>query len=190
VKVVVVGAGGHAKALVEGLTARGARIVAYVDPQPAPWLEARHYTSEDEFEDREAVVVIGLGGTKPEELSRRCRIANAWRERGFATPAIIHPTAFVSKMARIDAAAQIMAGAIIQPSAAVGGMVIVNTGAIVEHDAHVGEGSHVAPGAVVLGAAKVGAFAMIGANAVVLPGTEVPDGALVRAASIWQGGAA
>jgi UDP-perosamine 4-acetyltransferase len=190
VKVVIVGAGGHAKALVEGLTARGARIVAYVDPQPASWLDARHCTSDDEFDDREAVVVIGIGGTKPEELARRCGIAKTWRERGFGLPAVVHPTAIVSTMVRLEAAAQIMAGAIIQPGAVVGGMAIINTGAIIEHDAHIGEGTHVAPGAVVLGAAKVGKSAMIGANAVVLPGADVPDGALVRAASIWQGGAA
>jgi sugar O-acyltransferase (sialic acid O-acetyltransferase NeuD family) len=189
VKVVIVGAGGHAKALVEGLTAKGARIVAYVDPLPAPWLDARHCRSDDEFDDREALAVIGIGGTKPDELARRCGIAKAWRERGFAMPAVVHPTAIVSKMARIDDAAQIMAGAIIQPGAVVGGMAIINTGAIVEHDAQVGEGTHVAPGAVVLGAAKVGAAAMIGSNAVVLPGSEVPDRTLVRAGSLWQGGA-
>jgi sugar O-acyltransferase (sialic acid O-acetyltransferase NeuD family) len=189
VKVVIIGAGGHAKALVEGLTARGARIVAYVDPQPAPWLDARHCKSDDEFDDREAVAVIGIGGTNPDELARRCGIAKAWRGRGFAMPAVVHPSAVVSKMARIEDAAQIMAGATVQPGAVVGGMAIVNTGAIVEHDARIGEGTHVAPGAVVLGAAKVGGATMIGSNAVVLPGAAVPDRTLVRAASLWQGDA-
>lgn len=185
-KIVMVGAGGHARAVVEALTAKGATVVAYCDPKPASWLAARHVARDDAFDDRSAQAVIGIGGTNSADLRRRLAIVEAWRGRGFATPPVVHPAAFVSDSAALGDASQVLAGAVVQPAAQIGRGVIVNTGAIVEHDAVVGDGAHIAPGAVVLGAAKVGACAMIGANAVVLPGADVPAEALVRAGSLWQ----
>jgi sugar O-acyltransferase (sialic acid O-acetyltransferase NeuD family) len=186
VKVVLVGAGGHAKAVIEGLQAQGADIVGYVDRRKADWLRVRQYERDEEFSDQDAAVVIGLGGVTPDELSRRAALAAAWKLRGFRLPAVVHPNAIVSRSAQIGEGAQVLAGAIVQPDARVGDAVIVNTGAIVEHDATIGGGSHVAPGAKILGAATVGQSCMIGAGAVVLPMTCVPDRSLVAAATRWE----
>jgi sugar O-acyltransferase (sialic acid O-acetyltransferase NeuD family) len=184
--VLLVGAGGHAKAIVEAIAATGGKVGAYVDPRPADWLAGRQYESDAtawaELDDGNSKFVIGLGGTGAEALNRRMDIFTDYRDRGYAAPPIVHPAAWVSASADIAEGVVVLAGAIVQPGARVGEAAIVNTRGVVEHDSEIGPGAHVAPGAVVLGGCKVGRCAMIGAGAVVLPGEVVPDGIVVPAA--------
>lgn len=185
-RVALVGAGGHAKALVEALLAQGHRIEVYVDLLESDWLDARRVTSDRDLSDTRLAVIIGFGGTTPSALVKRLAVLRRYLARGFEAPAVVHPAATVSRSARLGAGVCIIAGAVIQPATNLGMGVIVNTNAVVDHDSAVAEGSHVAPGAVVLGGCKVGGCAMIGAGAVVLQGASVPDRTLVRAASLWR----
>jgi sugar O-acyltransferase (sialic acid O-acetyltransferase NeuD family) len=182
---VLVGAGGHAKAIVEALNAQEFAIEAYVDPQPADWLAARR------IDDDEAAIadsaarpfVLGLGGASPDALIRRLALFERYRKAGCPALAVVHPAAQVSPSAQIGDGAIVLAGAVVQPGAVIENAAIVNTGAIVEHDSRLGAGSHLAPGAIFLGAVGVGRCAMIGAGAVVFPDARVPDHGLVRAAT-------
>jgi UDP-perosamine 4-acetyltransferase len=186
VKVVLVGAGGHAKAVVEALLSNGDSVVAYVDPRPCTWLSAEHFQRDDEFSDRDVAAIIGVGGVTPGQLSRRLELAEAWKRRGFSLPTVVHPSAIVSQSARIEEGAQILTGAIVQPDVSVGSVSIVNAGAILIHDSSVGAGTHVGPGAVVLGGGKVGECCMVGSGAVVLPAGSVPDRRVVAAVTRWM----
>jgi len=178
--IVIVGAGGHAKLLVEIVRARGDCIVAYVDPKPAPWLDAPYVGDEGKFDDRGAAFVVGIGGVTPEKLEFRLAMADRWIARGFTAATLVHPSAVVSASARIEPGVAILAQSVVQPSAVVGRAAIINTAAVVEHDASVGEGSHVAPGAIVLGDVRLGRCCMIGSGAIVLQGTEVGPRTLVK----------
>ncbi len=181
--VVLIGGGGHAKAIVEAIESADLVIDAYVDPKPCNWLEeVAHYPSDEAGERIEAnTFVLGIGGVDPDGLGRRLDVYRRYRARSFTALQVVHPTALVSDAARLGAGCVILTGAIVQPGAVVGDAAIVNSGAIVEHDSDIGVGAHIAPGAVVLGGASVGRCAMIGAGAVVLPGAEVPSGTLVPA---------
>lgn len=180
---VLVGAGGHAKALVEALVAAGLAVTAYVDRADCTWLPGlRRYETDDSSKDHDADgFALGMGAVNPEGLARRLDLFRRYAARGWAAPAVVHPAATVSASAALGAGSQTLAGAVVQPGAAIGVAAIVNTGAIVEHDSLVGDGAHVAPGAIVLGGVRVGACAMIGAGAVVLQGASVPGGTLVPA---------
>lgn len=177
----LIGAGGHAKAVAEAAVAALGGISAYVDPRPADWLTAIHVTADNEITASGMPVVIGLGGVTATQLTRRLALLDAYLGRGHRAPAIIHPRAHVSSSARLGAGAIILAGAVVQPGAVVERGAIVNTRAVVEHDSVIGDGAHVAPGAIVLGGCTVGRCAMIGAGAVVLPAATVADEALVPA---------
>ncbi|MEE9209882.1 MAG: hypothetical protein V3U23_05465 [Kiloniellales bacterium] len=183
--VVLIGAGGHAKAVVEAILGRGDRLTAYVDPRPAPWLDARHFEQDCDAlaELSGAVFAIGLGGVEPADLKRRLALYEQYRAAGFAAPAVVHPAAHVSPSAELEDGAIVLAAAVVQPGASVGTAAIVNTGASVEHDSEIGPGSHVAPGAILLGECRIGRCSMIGAGALVLPETHVPDETLVPALS-------
>ena len=47
--VVLIGAGGHARVLVDIFAARGDRIVGYVDPVYSTWLDAPRFATADEI---------------------------------------------------------------------------------------------------------------------------------------------
>jgi len=182
VSLLLVGAGGHARAIAEVLASSKSPIDSYVDPQPSNWLNARHLRSDSETEKMPVdVFVVGVGGMAPEHLTRRHELFRAYRARGWTPRTVIHASAVVSAQSEIGEGCIILARAVIQPATRLGEAVIVNTGAIVEHDSQVGAGSHVAPGAIVLGGCTVGAECMIGAGALVLPGAHVPDRTLVPA---------
>jgi sugar O-acyltransferase (sialic acid O-acetyltransferase NeuD family) len=177
----LIGAGGHAKAVAEAAVAALGSISVYVDPRPANWLTAVHVTADSEIKAIGMPVVIGVGGVTAAQLSKRLALLDAYLDRGHRAPAIVHPRAHVSSLARLDSGAIVLAGAVVQPGAVVGRGAIINTRAVVEHDSVIGDGAHVAPGAIVLGGCRVGRCAMIGAGAVVLPASTVADEALVPA---------
>lgn len=189
--VMLLGAGGHARAVVEAVRASGHRVVAYVDPREAGWLRAERIEDDDAAATLhpDAGIVLGLGGVTPEGLEARTGLFDRYVGAGRSAPPVVHPTAIVSGAARVDAGVIVLAGAIVQPGAVLQTACLVNTGAVVEHDAVVGEGAHVAPGAIILGAARIGTAAMVGAGAVVLPGAEVPAGGLVKALERYAGAA-
>jgi sugar O-acyltransferase (sialic acid O-acetyltransferase NeuD family) len=178
----LVGAGGHARAIAEMLTAAHSRIDGYVDPRANDWLEARHLPSEADVEGVPGgQFVLGVGGISLEQLSRRLALFRTYVEHGWKPRSVFHGSAVVSEHAAIGEGCTVLARTVVQPAVRLGVAVIVNTGAIVEHDSTIGDGSHLAPGAIVLGGCKIGATCMIGAGAIVLPGAHVPDQTLVQA---------
>jgi sugar O-acyltransferase (sialic acid O-acetyltransferase NeuD family) len=185
--VLLIGAGGHAKAIVEALVARGHEIVAYVDEREAPWLDVPRLSSEIEWRRPDTAIVLGFGALAPKQLRRRLGVLDAMIERGFTALPVVHPHAYVSPSADIGNGVTILAGAIIQPGVRLARGAIINSGAIVEHDSIVGPGTHIAPGAVVLADCTVGSCSMVGANAVILRGESVADDSLVRATTLFQG---
>ncbi len=100
---------------------------------------------------------------------------------GLELPTLVHPSAIISRSARIGPGAQVMAGAQIGPDALIERAALVNTGAIVEHDVKVGAGVSVGPGATLAGRVIVNEDATVGAGAVVIPDVEIGRGAVVGA---------
>jgi len=181
----LIGAGGHAKALVEAIEATGGRVAVYVDARRSTWLDRPCIARDADLADLSLQIAIGFGAIDPAGLISRLAKLDALLDRGFLAPPLCHPAAHVSAGATLAPGVVVLAGAVVQPGARIGKGVIVNSGAIVEHDAAVGNGSHVAPGAIVLGDASVGRAVMVGAGAVVIQGSRVPDRGLVRATSLW-----
>ncbi len=183
--ILIVGAGGHAKVIAELL---GDRVKAYADNVEVNWLKVEHIGNDDValktlFPNS---FVMGLGGSKWEELERRMIIFERYIQCGREAPPICHPSAIISQSAKIGHGAVILAGAIVQPNSFVGQAAIINTGAIVEHDTHIGPGSHIAPRAVILGGASVGTCSMIGTGAIVLPQSKVENRKTISANTLFH----
>ncbi|MDJ0893589.1 MAG: hypothetical protein QNJ92_00490 [Alphaproteobacteria bacterium] len=178
--VILLGSGGHAKAVVEAVRARGDRIFAYADPHRSDWLDADQIRQDDDI-PANSLLAIGIGGTAPTRLAKRLALIDRQLARAHEAPPVIHPAAYVSPSAEIEPAATVLAGAVVQPGCCVRRGAIVNTCAVLEHDSVLGAGSHLAPTAVILGDCSVGESVMIGAGAVVLPGSNIPDRTLIPA---------
>jgi UDP-perosamine 4-acetyltransferase len=177
---VVIGAGGHAKVVIELLRAAGLGIAGLIDPAPPgpevlgvpvlggdaalPGLRAAGLSA----------AVIALG-----DNALRQRVGTRLAALGFDLPAVIHPAALVSPSTRIAAGVVVMAGAAIGPDAELGPLAIVNTRAVVEHDNRIAAAAHIAPGAVLAGRVTVGERALVGAGAAVRPGIAIGADAVI-----------
>jgi UDP-perosamine 4-acetyltransferase len=201
-RVVGLGAGGHAKVVIEILRRMGSvSIEGLLDPDPRllgkQVLGVPVIGADDLLAGLAAggldSVFIGLGsvaGPRP-----RQRLWDLARGLGLEVVAAIDPSAVISPSVRIGAGSTVMACAVINADARLGDNVIVNTSAIVEHDCCLGDhvhvataarlastvqvdhGAHIGAGATVLQRLSIGAGAIIGAGAVVI--RDVPDGAVV-----------
>lgn len=191
---IVIGAGGHAKVVIDMLLASEAEVIAVTDRDAA-----RHGTNvlgipiagDDSFIEKcnpdDAYLALGIGASGRDliaALKLRTRITSAWEEKGFFFPGILHPDAIVSPYAAIGHGVQAMAGALINPDAKMSAHAIVNTGAIVEHDCTIGTGSHIAPGTVLGGGAQVGTHSYIALGSRVLQGIQIGDEVLVAAGAV------
>ncbi len=181
----LIGAGGHTKAVREAVAAAGDIVTAYVDPRPAAWLEVHHIADDATAYayDETAGIVIGIGGVDPAALRRRLAVLDRYLGAGRAAAPVRHADASVSRSADLGVGAIVLAGAVVQPGATLARGAIVNSQALLEHDCTLGAGSHVAPGAMVLGDCTIGDCVMIGAGAVVLPASTVPDDTMIPAMS-------
>jgi len=198
IKVIGLGAGGHARVVMEILRAAGCyELAGLLDPKvELLGTEAAgvRVLGDDRslpeiFASGLSHVFIGVGSTG--DLEPRRRLYAKARSLGFDVVSAIHKNANVSTTTEIGRGATIMAGVIINIGAVIGENVIVNSGAIVEHDCRiadhvhiatgarlastveVGEGTHIGVGACVRECIRIGRNSVVGAGAVVVD--DVPD---------------
>lgn len=187
--VVVLGAGGHAKVVIEALRAVGREVAGCLDPRGSEAaLPGAPVLGGDGWLDSPAArgVEIAVGvGANPDTAARK-RLHELAASKGAALCIVVAPGAWVSPTASVAPGAQILTNAVVHAGATIGAGAVVNTAAVVEHDAAVGDHAFLSPRAVLCGAATVGELAFVGAGAVVLPGVNVgrravvPAGAVVR----------
>nr|WP_280842896.1 acetyltransferase [Pararoseomonas baculiformis] len=183
--VVIIGAGGHAKVVIEALRAAGyPPPLGLVDPHPAAAvIHGVPVLGGDDILPRlraegAAAAIVALGGN-----GLRQRVGDALAAMGYALPALVHPAVQLSPSARIGDGAVVMARACLGPDAVIGSLAIVNTNAVVEHDNVIGVSAHVAPGCALAGNVTVGDRALVGVGSAVRPGITIGADAVIGAGS-------
>jgi UDP-perosamine 4-acetyltransferase len=187
--VIVLGAGGHAKVVIDLLQKLGRSVLAALEPAP-PAEPRRLLGVPVEGEEKrlaglapdsvDLALGIGMPAADPiKGLAARRALAGALRARGFRFPALVHPSAIVGAECTIGDGAQVMAGAVLQAGSRVGAFAIINTGARVDHDCVLGEACHIAPGATLGGNVRVGEETLVGIGATVRQGTEIGQRVLI-----------
>ena len=114
----------------------------------------------------------------------RARCFDRALRSGLAPATLVHPTAVISRFARVGEGSVVMARSVVNPDARIGRDCIINTAAVIEHDCQIGDHAHVSPGVVLAGGVSVGSFAHIGAGAIALPGAQIGEGAVVGAGAV------
>jgi sugar O-acyltransferase (sialic acid O-acetyltransferase NeuD family) len=191
VPVLGLGAGGHAKVIIELLRATGGyEVIGLLDSR-----EDLHGTEvlgirvlggdellPEYFNQNVRCAFIGMG-TVGDTTARR-RLYEKVLDNGFECARAIHPQALVSASAAVGLGPTIMAGAVVNAGTRLGDNVIVNTGAIVEHDCTVGSHAHIATGAHVGGGVCIGEGAHVGIGATIRQGIVIGRGAIVGAGAV------
>ena len=183
--VIIIGAGGHGKVVLDILVAEGKyRPVGFVDNNPSlmdsyvcglpvlgpinalPRLRRQRI--------RHAIIAIGD--------NRQRLVHRGLVERdGFDVVTTIHPTAYVSPRATVGRGVVVAPGAQVIVEAEIGDLVILNTSSIVDHECLVGDAAHLCPSAALAGRVRVGRGAFIGIGAKVIQCRSVGDFAVVGA---------
>jgi sugar O-acyltransferase (sialic acid O-acetyltransferase NeuD family) len=178
--VFVVGAGGHAKVVVDALQSVGLDVTGLLDDDPelhgTRVLGVPVLGGTLRAIGSEAALVHGIGDN---ETRRRLHEVHADR---WLT--VRHPSAVVARSAQLGAGCILLAGAILQAECYIADGCIINSNAVVEHDCRIGPFAHVAPGATITGGAVVGRSSLVGAGATILPGVSVGDSAVVAAGAV------
>jgi sugar O-acyltransferase (sialic acid O-acetyltransferase NeuD family) len=179
--VVVIGAGGHSKTLLDLLTElRSYRVRGVLDRGvPVGQNVGGHLVigpdTDAELAELHAqglrLAVNGVGGITDRTL--RAQVWERLKEAGFGLPTLVHPAAMVDHSARLGEGAQVLAGAYVGADAVIGDNCIVNTGAIVAHDCVVGDHTHLAPGSTLAGGVTVGQNCLVGMGASVYLGRSI-----------------
>jgi UDP-perosamine 4-acetyltransferase len=185
-EVVIFGAGGHAKVVIETCIGTGLRPVVCLGESRWSDLVGVRVEPESRAADwiakgvRKAFIAIGSN-------SIRERVAAKAREIGFELATIVSPHSCVSPTARLGAGSVVMAGAIVQVEATIGELGIVNTGASIDHECVLGRAVHVAPHATLCGNVVTGDRVWVGAGSTVIEGTRLADDVYVAAGAAVVG---
>lgn len=179
----IVGAGGHGRAVAELARLAGFGVAGFLDADP-PAAVVDGLPVWAEAVDGIGGLPGGAGGIGLGIGDNAARARAASRYQAYPRPPLVHPRAIVSPSAMLSPGVVVFPGAVVHTGAEVGEGAVVNSGAIVEHHCRVGAAAHVAPGAVLCGAVRVGAGALVGAGAVVIPGCAVGARAVVGAGAV------
>ena len=184
-RVIIVGAGGHAEVVADAAIAAAGHgspieVVGFVDRAPRPGVTIQGLPV---LGDEAALntmphdgVVIAIGDNRI-----RSEIAARLRARGERFVAIVHPSAVIARDVTIGEGAMICAGVVVNAGTRIGAHAILNTACSVDHHNGIGDYAHVAPGAHTGGAVDIGEGGFVGIGAVVVPGLRVGAWATVGA---------
>jgi UDP-perosamine 4-acetyltransferase len=191
VKVVGVGAGGHAKVIIDilsyfprmqvvglvelatrlfGETIEGSLILGHEDMLPQLLAEGINSAF---------IGIGGVGNNRP-----RAEVYARILKLGFDLITAIHPQAVVARSVKLGRGVSIMAGVVVNPAVVIGDNVILNSHCTVEHDCVIGDHVHIAPGAILSGAVEIGRLSHIGTGASIRQGVHIGERVVVGVGSV------
>ena len=173
-RVVILGAGGHAQVVADILwrmrdAGQDILPLAYLDDNVAlhgqtfldvPVLGATDRLSEIDYE----AVIVAIGGNPI-----RQRLFLDLQAKGATLAIARHPTAVIAPDVQIGPGSMICANVVVNTGAVIGQNVILNTACTVDHHNRIGDHAHIAPGVHLGGDVWVGEGALVGIGATVLP---------------------
>jgi len=191
IQVIGLGAGGHAKVIIELIKSLDKyQVVGLLDSDSELWKKEiegipviggdDHLTEVFSMGVQHAFIGLGsVGDTNP-----RKRLFKKAKKNGFQVIDVIHPQSIVSPSVELDEGIAIMAGAVINTGSILGKNVLINSGALVEHDCWVGSHVHVATGAHIAGGVKLEDGVHVGIGASILQKVCVGKNAIIGAGSV------
>lgn len=170
--ILVIGAGGHARACIDVIETHGGYGIAGLIGLPEEvGTHVLGYPVLGADQDMLALVakfgtaVMAVGQIKSPDL--RIKLFTQLEQLGCSMPAIVSPRAYVSRHASVGAGTIVMHGAVINAAASVRRNCIINSMALVEHDVVVGDHCHIATSAAVNSGVHIGAGTFVGSGTTV-----------------------
>jgi UDP-perosamine 4-acetyltransferase len=185
-RVLLIGAQGHARVCLDALQDNGAVVVGAVSSDATGIVnlgvrllgydrEVARIAAETEID----AVFVAIG-----DNSNRRRLFRQCTDQDLEFCGATSRYSMISAGSNINDGVAVFSGAVINTATDIGKAVIVNTNASVDHDCLIGDFAHIAPGATVAGGVTVGEGALIGIGARVLPNLTIGAWATVGAGAV------
>ncbi len=179
-RLVIVGAGGHGKVIVDIALKMGYTDIAFADDTAKGYcmdypIICTNSTMEQQ-NDGNTDFVIAVGNNKI-----RKQIAEQHKIHWVT---LVHPSAQIGAKVTLGAGTVVMAGAVVNSCATIGKHCIINSGAVVEHDNVLDDYVHISPKAALGGTVRVGEGTHIGIGATVKNNITICDGCVVGAGAV------
>ena len=187
-KVLVYGAGGHAKVLLDILERIGQyEIAGLIDNDPAlmgQQVFGYRVLGGSVVLAKVKAMTIEAGIVAVGDNKIRGTLAGTMLEHGLELISAMHPSACVSRGVHIGVGSALMANAVVNADSFVGANVIVNTGATVDHDSIIGDCVHLSPGVHLAGGVRIGAYSHLGTGVMVIPNIRIGEDVDISAGSV------
>jgi sugar O-acyltransferase (sialic acid O-acetyltransferase NeuD family) len=182
--ILLVGAGGHARACIDVIEQEGSFVVQGLVGLPHEvGSQILGYPVLGVDEDLPTLLadcanaLIAVGQIKTPEP--RIHLFDLVQNNSCALPLIVSPQAYVSPHSTLGAGTIVMHGAVINAGAVVGKSCIVNSLALVEHDVVIADHCHVATAATINSGVCIGAGTFIGSNSSVRQSVNIGERCLI-----------
>jgi sugar O-acyltransferase (sialic acid O-acetyltransferase NeuD family) len=189
-KILVIGASGHAKVIIDIIEQAGAHeIVGLITEDPGtdrmfggyPVLGGLHDLLQVAQEHHAKGLIAAVGDNWGRgEVARRVRDNHAAVD--FIT--LVHPSAQIARCVEIGSGTVIMAGAVVNSGSRVGCHCVINTRASIDHDSVIGEFVSIAPGATLGGNVHIGDFSAISLGSSIIHGLTIGEHTVIGAGSV------
>lgn len=189
-EVLLVGAGGHAKSIIDTLRAKSEikiigildkaeRVGEYIEDIPIIGID-----DDLELYYKKGIrhIVLSIGSVWIPQV--RYRLCQKIKAMGYSFPNIVDDTAVLSDRTILGEGVYIGKGAIINTGTSIGDHCVINTGSIVEHDCKIHEFVHIAPGATLCGSVEVHKMTHIGAGATIIQNKKIGSYSVIGSGSV------
>ena len=189
-KVILIGAGGHARSVIDILIDNDDYdVVGCIDSA---------YPKKTFLEGMESVPIIGNDDSLEEFYTKgisnvfialgnnriRKKIYDNVIGIGYKPINVISKHSYISKSVSLGVGICVMHGAVVNVNGRIGNGCIMNTNSSVDHDCIINDFVHVAPGVAISGGTKIGEGTHIGTNSAIIDGITIGNWCYVGAGSV------
>jgi UDP-perosamine 4-acetyltransferase len=183
--VIVFGAGGHAKVVIDILQTTNVPVAFCVasssDISSCMGVRVLHgdHRAAELWKEGFRRAFIAIGDNRIRE-----RVGLQMLGMGYEMVNALSPSAHISSSVALGLGVAVMPGAVINAESRLDSFAIINTSATVDHDCRIGTAAHVGPNCSLAGNVTVGARAFLGIGSTVIPGITIGTDALIGAGSV------
>lgn len=189
--IVIIGAGGHAKVVVDIILKRKKElreelnIIGFLDDDYKNLKYKKIFNIPilgkinliKEFKNKDYYYIIAIGNNIIRE-----KIVKENLELKYYTA--IHPSAIIGSEVEIKDGTVVMANVVVNSYSKIGKHCILNTASIVEHDNVIGDYVHISPNSTLCGGVKIDKYTWIGAGSTIIQEINIGENSMIGAGSI------
>ena len=185
-KIIIIGAGGHAKSLIDLILSTGKwQIEGLVGNYDE--LGKRILGFEVKWNDKELTKIVHdykyavLGFASLGMQKKRILFIENLKKIGFILPSIISPNAYISKHSEIGEGTTIGHFSLVNANSTIGKFCIINSQSLIEHDVRIEDFCHISTSVTVNGGVTLGQETFIGSKSMLREGLSIPKGTIISA---------